>query len=94
MVAIEVLKEDEGILKDFADKHPKECELIQSKKFQGQAETVQVLITISATVLPFVAKIIIEYIRAKKHVSLKYKGVEVKGISEKNIVEILEKLKE
>ena len=93
MIAIELLKNDEEILKELVGKYPDDCMLVTSKKFQGQAETIQVLVSLGAIAIPALANIIVQQIKSKKYVSVKYKGVELQGISEKNAVKILKQLK-
>ena len=50
----------------------------------------QLVIDLSRIIIPTVGAMIVACLQAKKHVVLKYKGIEIKGISEKNIIKILE----
>ena len=66
--------------------------LIRSKTFQGTAETIRLLIELTPVVLTAVTAIVVTNIKAKRHISIKYKGVEVTGISEENALKIFENL--
>jgi hypothetical protein len=54
----------------------------------GGAEMVECLMTVTATLAPFVTKILLERIRAKRHVVVKVDGMEVRGLSESRVVEL------
>ena len=66
--------------------------VIRSKTFQGAPETIRLLIELTPVVLASITTIVLTNIKAKKHISIKYKGVEVTGISEENVLKIFEKL--
>ena len=94
MIAIEINKNDQNILNDLLLKYPNEIQIIDTKQLIGDFGVMHATISLTSMTLPFVTKILLELIRSKKNVSLKYKGVEVKGISEKNVVDVLNNLLE
>lgn len=93
MISIEILLED----KEMVNKLVRENNSIQclvGHKFQGDPEMIQLLIDLSKVAIPAVAGVVVAFINSKKHIVIKHKGIELKGISEKNALEILEKLHE
>lgn len=72
--------------------NPDEIHFISKADLLEDAAVVQAIITLTTVTLPLVANIIIEHIKAKKEITIKFNGVEIKGISEKNIKEILSSL--
>lgn len=91
-VVLEIFAEDKKLVDEIAIDHKEYVQVINARKFQGEPETIQLLITLSSIIIPSIATVIVNLIRAKKHISLKYKGVEVKGISEDTVVQILNEL--
>jgi hypothetical protein len=65
--------------------------VINSDRFEGGA-VLQVIITLGTISIPLVAKIIIENLRANKHVVVKHKGIVIKGLSAENTLKVLEEL--
>lgn len=85
----------DGNFEDFAkiqNEIPKDIELFESKKSDASKFFIEALVTLSTISIPYLAEIIIEKIKSNKHIELKYEGLEVKGISEDNVMEILDKL--
>jgi hypothetical protein len=73
-----------------------DCEgatVISSDRFDGDT-LIQAIVTLGSISIPLVAKIIIENIRSKKHVVVKHKGIEIKGLDAENTIKILEELSE
>ena len=98
MILIEIPKSELNILKENIMKLPKDkhknINILELKKFDGSSEFIQALIPLATFSIPFVTKIFIECIRQKKHFILKYQGFEISGLSEKNMVKVLNKLLE
>lgn len=93
MIVLELFSKDKSLVDELINNHS-EVQLLTSRKFQGEPETIQLLINLSPVIIPAVASVIKACIRSKKHVSLKYKGLEVKGISDSTVIDILTKLKD
>jgi|ERR1041385_5876707 hypothetical protein len=70
--------------------------LLTPKHFGGGPELVNILVSLTAATLPLIAKVIIEQIRARKHVRVVLKGgkyganLDIQGISDKEATEIVE----
>ena len=93
MICIEVLSEDRKMVNDLV-KENTHIQCLVGHKFQGDPEMIQLLIDLSKVAIPAVAGVVVAFINSKKHIVIKHKGIEIKGIDEKNILEILEKLYE
>lgn len=65
---------------------------LETSSFDGQSEVVTILVTLTPIVLTFLGKLISEQIKAKKYVKIIYKGVQIKGVDEKNAAKILKEL--
>ncbi len=65
---------------------------ISSKNFDGMSEVMQILVTLTTVSVPVIGKILIESIRAKSKISIKYKNIELTGLDEKEAVILIEKL--
>jgi hypothetical protein len=63
-----------------------------ASSFDGQSETISYVISLTTILAPFLTKIIIEQIKAKKYIKVVYKGVQLQGISEKNAAEVIASL--
>lgn len=91
-IVLEVMKKDKKLADEFMADIKEDIHVLNSRRFQGEPETIQLLINLNSVIIPTIASIILTYIRSKKHISLKYKGLEVKGISEATVIQILEEL--
>jgi hypothetical protein len=83
------LPEDSVAVSTLQSKLPGTVELVDVKHFGGEMGFVSAVVTLSAAIIPSVAKIIIEHIRAKQHIRVKVRGIEITGIDEDNAVMIL-----
>lgn len=91
MIIIELLAEDKEIAEEFINENP-DVVCLTGHKFQGEPEMVRLMVELSPLILTSVVTIVTTLIKAKKHVVIKYKGIEIAGISEKNISKILKEL--
>lgn len=91
-IVLEVMQNDKNMVDELMANHPQDIQVLNSRRFQGEPETIQLLIELSSFIIPSIASVIVAYIHSKKHISIKYKGLEVKGISESTVIEVLEKL--
>ena len=92
MILIEVSPEEKTLIETELNNSSLKADFLNKKKFNGQTEILEVLIQLSTFSIPIIAGIIIKQITAKKHIDVKYKGLKIKGPSEKNTVKILEKI--
>jgi hypothetical protein len=93
MITLEFKKEDIGLDKlNMYGLEAENYEIMQIKKFIGNAETVALIVTLSTTTITAISKIIIEKIKANKTIKVKYKGVEITGLSGDNTLKILKEL--
>ena len=67
-------------------------EVVKADSLDGTSDLIQILLVLNSLAIPVLAKIVIESIRAKKHVSIKKDGIEITGISEASVHKILEKI--
>ena len=93
IIALEIPASHRALLGSLETSHPEAVRLAEIKHFDGLSYAVHLVIALSAVTIPAVAKVIVELIRAKQHVSVKFEGVEVKGISENNALEVLQRLR-
>ena len=93
MISIEILLEDKEMVNKLVEEN-NSIQCLLGHKFQGDPEMIQLLIDLSKVTIPAVAGVVVAFINSKKHIVIKHKGIELKGISEKNALEILEKLRE
>jgi hypothetical protein len=90
-VVVQILRVDEGSLVELQASYPNDVRVVEAKGLEG-THFLNVLIGLSSLTLPLITKVVIELIRARKHVSLKVDGVELTGLSEKNAKELLTQL--
>jgi len=99
MIIIEIPIEEKATIDKYLTSLHKSINYSKIKKFDGSQDILQIAITLTSITIPFIAKIIIELIRSKKPISVKFKGREIKEIicnSEeeiKNILKIFKKIK-
>jgi hypothetical protein len=92
-IAIEVpMDEKDEIAEDF---HQEGIDFlaISSQGFDG-ARTVELLVTITPAVATFLAGLYTKRVAANRYISLKYKGIEVKGVSETTLLKIIDRAAE
>ncbi len=94
-IVIELDKTYLSVLDDLRRSHPLTVTVVQPDRFDASSsEIAHAMIVLSATTLPFLTKIVVELIRARKHVSIKHKGMELAGLSEDRAESILRNLLE
>lgn len=83
---------DSGLLAKLPDAIP-----LNPKNFIGGPELVHVLVSLTAATLPLIAKVMVEQIRANKHVRLVLKDAksgtnfDIRGVSDEKAAEIFER---
>ncbi len=92
MIALEVNQQDKKVFDDLAGKNIENVKILTVKRFDGTSDLIEAIVPLTISALPFITKIILEQIRSKKHVKIKHKGMEIRGISESNVVSIVEEL--
>jgi hypothetical protein len=88
-IVLEIPSSDAPILKDLGEFSVGE---FSPKKFGGGDVVIQALVTLSSISIPIVGKIIIERIRANKHVEIIADGKKIKGLSAENAIQVLKEL--
>jgi len=53
----------------------------------------QVLVALTTVSVPIIGKVLIESIRTKSNISIKYKNIELTGLSEKEAGHLIDKLR-
>lgn len=87
----EINAADVVFLNGFVEKHN---DIIKPMDSFGviDSDVIQAIVSITTSSLPVIASIVIAFANAKKDVCIKYKGIEIKGLNEKNAMELLQKL--
>jgi hypothetical protein len=86
---IQIPKEDkEDVLSAF-NTAGVDSQVMNSENFDGGG-VLSFIIELTPQILPFLAGLYVARMNANKHISYKYKGVEVKGVSEKMLKELFE----
>lgn len=65
---------------------------LETSRFDGQADVITLVVTLTPVVLAFLGKVITEQLKSRKNVKIIYKGTQVSGVSEKNAQKILQDL--
>lgn len=90
MITITLKKEEKNFFNTFIQEHPESVIVLERKMLSGDSDLIQIMIIISPTLITVLGNIIVELIKVKKSFSIKHKGVEINGITEKNAIEILQ----
>jgi hypothetical protein len=85
---IEMYKSDSKQLTNLASILPENVKLIESKKFDG-VDILSAILIITTYSIKQIKDILIEHIRAKKHVKVIVNGMEYSGIDEDKLIELL-----
>jgi hypothetical protein len=89
MVVLEVPKEHSGLARQLTELEEGQVTIGTLKRFGGESDILQVVVALSPLTIPFIAKVIVEYIRAQQSVVVKYRGVEIRGLSAENVKSVL-----
>lgn len=81
---IQVPKSAASEIIDYLETEDIEVEQGTIQHFGGEA-LVSLVIELTPEILSFIAGLYVTRITAKKHISYKYKGLEIKGVSEKTL---------
>lgn len=90
-ILIEVDKGDEEQLKEELLKTNQQIAFVDSQRFDGEL-IVQILAALNAVTIPLLGKIVIERIRANKHVVVKKDGITVSGLNADNAIKVITEL--
>jgi len=90
-IVLELPKEDIALLKLAFVDYPDQIEILETRRLVG-GDLASALVYLTSVTVPFVVKVIVELIRARKNVSIKVDGVEVSGLSERNALRIVTQL--
>lgn len=74
--------------------YPSDIKTVKRKNFHGEPDSIQYLINVSLLLIPFISKIVIEYLKNKKEIVFIYKGLEIRNMNHKKITELLEQISE
>ena len=92
VISIQVQKNDSNILDKFDSVKDVNTIKLESSSFDGQAEIITLIVTLTPIALTFLGKILSEQIRAKRYVKVVYKGVQIQGVNEKNVAKIIKEI--
>lgn len=85
---IQVPKSDQNEIINYLEAEGIEIERGMSQHFGGEA-LVSLVIELTPLILSFIAGLYATRMAAKKHISFRYKGFEIKGVSEKTLLALL-----
>src|SRR5690349_12049862 len=88
-IVVEVEPEGRVAFDDLRRQFPSDIEVVDVKRFGGEMGFTALVVTLSTAVIPALAKVLIEHIRSKRHVRVKLRGIEITGINEETVQEIL-----
>lgn len=91
-ILLELPKEDIQLVDELKRMFPDSVVSVSSEKFDASIELTELVLSLTIGTIPFITKIVIELIRARKHIKIKHKGLEVVGISEKNAEQLLRQI--
>lgn len=92
VISIQVQKSDSNILDKFDSVKDVNTLKLESSSFDGQAEIITLIVTLTPIALTFLGKILSEQIKAKRYVKVVYKGVQIQGVNEKNVAKIIKEI--
>lgn len=91
-ILIIIPKEDEQTLADLKTHAPNDIAIVETKNFDGLVEVVQALVTISASLLPYILQTIKERRKEKKDITVKYNGIEIRLENEEQLEAFMKEL--
>jgi hypothetical protein len=92
VISIQVQKNDFNILDKFDSVKDVNTIKLESSSFDGQAEIITLIVTLTPIALTFLGKILSEQIKSKRYVKIVYKGVQIQGVNEKNVAKIIKEI--
>jgi hypothetical protein len=90
-IFIELDKQGEAEVRVELQNLSNDVSFVEAKRFDG-ALVLQLLATLNTVTIPLLAKVIIERIRANRHVVIKKKGMVISGLSADNAIKVLSEL--
>lgn len=94
MIAIDFEMGERAALDELAEKYPDEISIIDGRAIDGAMTHWTLVISAAGIAIPAIKSIIVEIIKSKKHKSVTYKGVKIKGYSEDEVKRILAAINE
>ncbi|MGY0710618.1 hypothetical protein [Azospirillum argentinense] len=92
MIILEFPSESKDVFNELIEHSPSSVVFAKKGNLSGTADLSVAMITAAGAIAPFVTKIVIEMLRTKRKISLKCKGIEVRGLSEETAKEIITRL--
>jgi hypothetical protein len=84
-----VVHSDSPFASELTQLSPKQA--VRTKGFDG-VDLLTVLIPLSAAAIAAIVKIVTKSIEAKKYITIKHQGIEIRGISEDKLITVLNQL--
>lgn len=94
MLTFEILKSDTESQEIINKSGIEDIIIMNTKTFEGNTEILSFLAPLAIPTLKILGEIVIKLIASKNKVTIKYEGVELTGINQKNVLDILTKLKD
>ena len=94
VISIQIQKNDTAFIEALRQAASVNPTRLETSSFDGQSEIVTLLLTLTPVLAALIGKVITEQIRARKHIKIVCRGVQIQGIDEKNAAQILKSLAE
>ncbi|MHA6718654.1 hypothetical protein ACX40Y_04295 [Sphingomonas sp. RS6] len=88
-LSLEIEKAEADAYRAEAEAAAPDAQFVEIKRFDGGVAIVAVVLPLLTATLPFITKIVLEQIRAKRHVVVKVDGVELRGLDADSASKIL-----
>jgi hypothetical protein len=89
-IAVEVPRPDQDEIEKSLQGDRIDFLAVNSQGFDG-AHTIELVVTLTPPVAAFLAGLYAKRVAANRYISLKYKGIEVKGVSEATLLKIIDR---
>ncbi|HJR07847.1 MAG TPA: hypothetical protein VJ842_11340 [Pyrinomonadaceae bacterium] len=90
---IEVSKAEKNAFDGMKATAPDSIDIVEVKRFGGDADLIQAIVTITVATIPVLGSIISKLMDKKESVKIKVNGVEITGLTKDNVREILEEIR-
>ena len=89
MVNIVVETSELAIAEELKKIQPEDIHIVRNNSLDGDPGEFSVLVILSALIIRQVSRIIVSAIESKKYIKVKARGIEIEGVSEKSLPEVI-----
>ena len=91
-IVLQIKKSERGFFEQTASSSQLDFTCFESRGIDGTHEVLSILLGLSATSIPAIVSVLNTLIKSKRQIKIIVGGIEVSGISEKNVVTILHRI--